>query len=199
MAHTEPERLRIPVVLGSIRRNRRSFNAARLLAERTAAAGHQTQLVDLRELSLPMYDEEEATESHPSVAVFKGLLDRADAVVWLSPEYNHSFTSVVKNAIDFLDQEIRRKPAAVCGLASGALGGARAVEQLKLVLIELHSLPIRESVYFADARTLFDAEGALLRPDLVPRIDHMLAELAWYARALKWGRTNLPIPQRPRR
>ncbi|HEX2325632.1 MAG TPA: NAD(P)H-dependent oxidoreductase, partial [Chloroflexota bacterium] len=80
----------IPVVLGSIRRNRRSFYPARLLAERVEAAGHRTELIDLRELRLPMYDEEEATDAHQAVLAFKATIARSDASVWLSPEYNHS-------------------------------------------------------------------------------------------------------------
>ena len=87
---------------------------------------------------------------------------------------------------------------AVCGLSGGALGGVRAVEQLKLVLIELHALPIRDSVYFTDARSLYDTEGNLPRPEFVRRADEVLAELAWYARALHWGRANLPLPERKR-
>lgn len=188
--------LNIPVILGSIRRGRRSHNPARLLAERIAATGHTTQLVDLRDLALPMFDEEEASERHANVEAFRLIIAESDAQVWLTPEYNHGYTSAVKNAIDYLHGEIRRKPAAVCGLSGGLIGGARAVEQLKAVLIELHVVPIRESVYFSDARTLFDDSGALLRPDLVNRIDNVIADLIWYARTLKLGRENVPLPQR---
>ena len=85
---------------------------------------------------------------------------------------------------------------AVCGLSGGGLGGARAVEQLKLVLIELHAVAIRDSVYFSDARSLFDQDGALLRPEYLGRIDDMLAELIWYARILTWGRAQVPLPMK---
>ncbi len=195
---TDNGTLFIPVVLGSIRKGRRSYYPARLLAERVAAAGHDTELLDLRDLALPMYDEEEASESHPSVTRLRETIGRSHASIWLSPEYNHSFTSAIKNAIDFLDDELRRKPIAACGLAGGVSGGIRATEGLKTVLIELHAVPIRESVHFGEARTLFDAEGALLRPEFIRRIDYMLAHLVWYARALNWGRAHLPVPERPR-
>ena len=191
-----PESLNIPVVLGSIRKGRRSFNAARLLVERIAEAGHRTQLVDLREYDLPMFDEEEASENHVGVAAFRQIIAESDAQVWLTPEYNHGYSSVVKNALDYLHGEIRRKPAAVCGLSGGGLGGARAVEQLKSVLIELHVVPIRESVYFSDARNLFDPSGALLRPEFLDRIDYVISDLAWYAQALRWARDTIPLPKR---
>lgn len=188
----------VPVILGSIRRERRSEGPARLLAERIVALGEQTRLVDLRELRLPHYDEEEATESTPAVREFREVIAASDASVWLTPEYNHGYTATIKNAIDYLHQEPRRKPVAVCGLSGGQIGGARAVEQLKLVLVELHAVPIRDSVYFNDARALFDESGVFRRADLLVRVDEMLAELFWYARTLRLGRESLPIPQRKR-
>ena len=188
--------LSIPVVLGSVRPNRRSYRPALLLGERIAAAGCRTELLDLRALDLPMYGHDPDVESGPSVLALRATLERADAVIWLTPEFNHGYSSAVKNAIDYLHGELRRKPMAVCGLSGGQLGGARAVEQLKLVLIELHGLPIRDSVYFSDARNLFDEAGTLLVPAYTRRIDDMLGELVWYARALRWGRETLPLPVR---
>ena len=98
LADARGHRLFIPVILGSIREKRCSFHPSRLLAERVAAAGHETELIDLRALALPMYDEADATEAHPSVMAFKAAIERSDASIWLSPEYNHSMTSALKNA-----------------------------------------------------------------------------------------------------
>lgn len=145
-----------------------------------------------------MYDEAESSEQHAAVGEFRRLLGESQASVWLTPEYNHGYTAAIKNAIDYLHGELRRKPVLVCGLSGGAIGGARAVEQLKLVLVELHAVTIRESIYFADARTLFDHGEAPRRTSLVERIDYAIAELDWYAQALVWGRDNVPIPQRQR-
>src|ERR1035437_6912925 len=143
-----------------------------------------------------MFDEEEASEQHHGVAAFRQIIAESAAQIWLTPEYNHGYSSVVKNALDYLHGEIRRKPAVVCGLSGGAIGGARAVEQLKSVLIELHVVPICESLYFTDARTLFDPEGLLRRPEFVDRIDYVISDLVWYAEALRWARETLPVPKR---
>jgi NAD(P)H-dependent FMN reductase len=190
--------LTIPVVLGSVRSGRLSERPAHLLVERLTALGCRAPLVDLRALDLPVYGQSPSQDDLPAVTELKTIMAEADAVVWLTPEYNHSFTSAVKNAVDYLHSEIRRKPVAVCGLSGGGLGGARAVEQLKLVLIELHAIPIRDSVYFSDARTLFDQDGTLQRPEYIGRIDDMLAELVWYSRILTWGRAQVPLPVRSR-
>ena len=186
--------LTIPVVLGSVREQRMSERPAHLLVERLTALGCTAPLLDLRALDLPVYGQTAEAGSLPSVLQLQTTAAQADAMLWLTPEYNHSYTSAVKNAVDYLHSEIRRKPVAVCGLSGGGLGGARAVEQLKLVLIELHAVTIRDSVYFSDARHLFDAAGTLLRPEYVQRIDDMLAELIWYARVLTYGRTQIPLP-----
>ena len=186
--------LSIPVVLGSVREGRQSERPAHLLVERLTALGCEAPLVDLRALDLPIYGQDAGADELESVGTLKATMGASDAAIILTPEYNHSFTSAVKNAIDYLHSELRRKPIAVCGLSGGGLGGARAVEQLKLVLIELHALPIRDSVYFSDAHGLFDDQGVLSRPEYVGRIDDLVGELIWYARALKWGRASVPLP-----
>jgi NAD(P)H-dependent FMN reductase len=190
--------LTIPVVLGSVRSQRLSERPAHLLVERLTAQGCQAPLLDLRELDLPIYGQHDDQDSLPAVGTLQAVAASADAVVWLTPEYNHSFTSATKNAVDYLHAELRRKPMAVCGLSGGNLGGVRAVEQLKLVLIEMHAVPIRDSVYFSDARTIFDDRGLLQRPEYLGRIDDMLAELVWYARVLTWGRDQVPLPKKSR-
>jgi|SRR5579875_1716114 NAD(P)H-dependent FMN reductase len=184
MSNWQADNLFIPVVLGSIRANRRSYRPAYLLAERVVAAGHRTDVVDLRTLDLPMFGQLDDPKAHPAVATFRQTLAEADAVILLTPEYNHGYSSAMKNALDYLSDELRRKPVAVCGLSGGMLGGARAVEQLKLVVIELRAVPIRDSVYFSDAAAIFDADGALQHTDYLRRIDQTLGELTWYARAL---------------
>jgi NAD(P)H-dependent FMN reductase len=188
--------LTIPVVLGSVRPRRLSERPAHLLVERLTRLGCRAPLVDLRALDLPIFGMSRDRDDLPTVAQLRTIATEADAIVWLTPEYNHGYTSAIKNAVDYLHAEIRRKPMAVCGLSGGGLGGARAVEQLKLVLIELHAVTIRDSVYFSDARNLFDQDGALLRPEYLGRIDDMLAELIWYARILTWGRAQVPLPMK---
>jgi NAD(P)H-dependent FMN reductase len=194
----DPSALTIPVVLGSVRQGRLSEGPAHLLVDRLTRLGCTAPLLDLRALDLPVFGMSRDQDDLPAVLQLKATAARADAIVWLTPEYNHGYTSAIKNAIDYLHGEITRKPMAVCGLSRGNLGGVRAVEQLKLVLLELRAVTIRDSVYFSDARNLHDRDGALLRPEYIGRIDDMLAELLWYTRILTWGRTHVPPPVRSR-
>ena len=184
----------VPVILGSVRDARRSHHAARVLHDRLEAAGHEAPILDLRELDLPIFTGADEQDSHPGVVAFRAALARSDASVWLSPEYNHAYTGAIKNAIDLVGDELRRKPVAACGLSGAGHGGIRATEALKAVLIEMRALPIRESVHFGDARNLFAEDGSLARPEFNGRVDTMIADLAWHARALRWARATLPLP-----
>jgi NAD(P)H-dependent FMN reductase len=161
-----------------------------LLAERIAAAGHEAAILDLKELDLPPYDDDEANDVHAGLIELRNAIGRSDASIWLTPEYNHGYTAAIKNAVDHLGDELQRKAVAVCGLSSGQMGGSRAVEQLKLVMIELHAVPIRDSVYFSNAGALFDDEGTALGDHVIERIDKVLTELAWYASALTEARRS---------
>jgi NAD(P)H-dependent FMN reductase len=148
----------------------------------------------LKELALPHYDGEESNHVHPGMIRLREAIEASDASVWLTPEYNHGYTAAIKNALDHLGAELRRKPVAVCGLSSGQMGGVRAVEQLKPVMIEMHAVPIRESVYFSNAGELFDEDGRLPHARIVERIDAVVAELIWYASALKAARVAQGAP-----
>ena len=71
----------------------------------------------------------------------------ADGLIVVSPEYNHGYPGPLKEVLDSLYEEYEHKPIGICG-AGGGLGGSRAVEQLRLVAIELKLVPIREALYF---------------------------------------------------
>jgi NAD(P)H-dependent FMN reductase len=182
--------LEIAIIIGSVRKDRLSERPARLIAARAEAAGHRPRLVDLRALALPIYDEEESTEQHPGVLAYKKLLSGVDATVWLSPEYNFTITAAIKNAIEHTPR-LRQTAAAVCGLSSGPFGGGRAIEHLRLIMPDMGIVAIPKIMRFSDAKNLFVGEE-LQRPEIARRVDELLEELAWYARALRWGRENLP-------
>jgi NAD(P)H-dependent FMN reductase len=126
-----------------------------------------------------------------SLAAISLRLDAADAFVVVTPEYNHSFPALLKNAIDWHLMEWRAKPVGfVC--YGGRSGGLRAVEQLRQVFGELHAVSIRDTLSFHGTDT-FDEQG---RPkdqegcDTAARL--MLDQLVWWALALRDARTKRP-------
>src|SRR6185436_9413407 len=106
--------------------------------------------------------------------------------------YNHGYPGELKLFLDEAYKEYHKKPLALFGVSDGGLGGARMVEQLRLVSIELHMVPIRNSVYFSNANNLFNNDGTLNDSikEYDARITKVFDELKWYGNALKVAREN---------
>jgi NAD(P)H-dependent FMN reductase len=150
-------------------------------------AGFEVEVVDLAELNLPFHDE----PAHPRLGQYEhdhtkewsAIVDRADAVVFVMPEYNYSFSAPLKNAFDFLHNEWRYKPVGFVSYG-GVSGGLRAVQQFKQVVTTLTMLPVPVQVAVQNfAQHLSDGE---FRPDegAEAAAKMMLDELARVAPAL---------------
>jgi NAD(P)H-dependent FMN reductase len=112
-----------------------------------------------------------------------------DGFVFVTAEYNHGIPAVLKNTLDYAYAEYNRKPAAFVGY--GGVGGARAVEQLRLVLSELQVAPLRHAVHVGGSEFLaMFLQGKTFAefPYLDDTVKPMLDDLVWWANALKAGR-----------
>ena len=150
------------------------------------------EAVDLRDYPLPLYNEPVAPIYQPaSHEIAKRLSARMadlDGYIFITAEYNHAPTGAMKNAIDYLYPELGRKPAAFVGY--GGVGGARAVEQLRLILIELRVAPLRDAVHIGMAEFRGIREGKTLSDFdyLTQSAQAMFEELAWWTKTLLSGR-----------
>jgi len=123
---------------------------------------------------------------------WRGRLDRADAFIVVTPEYNHGYPAPLKALIDSAKAEWQAKPVAFVSYG-GISGGSRAVEQLRQVFAELHSVTLRDGVSFINAWEQFDSSGKLREPARAARsLARMLAHLRWWAAALREARSNSP-------
>lgn len=178
--------LSIPVILGTAREGRRSEKAARYICEEMKKRPEiESELADVRDFRLPATDDTEESETAQKLAE---KFSRADGFVIVSPEYNHGYPGELKMMLDMLYPQYARKPLAICGVGSGVMGGVRMVEQLRLVAIEFHMVPIQPAVYFSNVKTLFDEQGHITDPSYGERVKKLLDELVWYGRALKRAR-----------
>lgn len=128
---------RIMIIIGSVRPGRIGLPIAHWVRDRVAAAGHDVDLVDLAELNLPFMDEPEhpakRAYTKPHTLAWSARVEQAEAVVLVSPEYNHSYSPALKNALDYLAHEWQGKPVGVVSYG-GASGGLRAAAALDAVL-----------------------------------------------------------------
>ena len=140
----------LQVIVGTTRQQRKGIGVGRWVQQAAEEhGGFDVELVDLAEVGLPIFDE----PNHPRLGQYvhqhtkdwSATVSRADAFVFVTPEYNHSFPAAVKNALDHLFVEWADKPA---GLVSygGVSAGLRAATALKPVLTALRMVPVVEAV-----------------------------------------------------
>ena len=147
----------------------------------------QTPLPD----TLPAFGEVLNDHDARLLASISPRLASADAFVLITPEYNRSFPASLKNAIDWHNAEWRAKPVGFVSYG-GVSGGLRAIEQLRLVLAELHAVTVRDSVSFANAWEKFDAVGDAKDAASLQAADRLLNQLVWWARALREAKVVAP-------
>ncbi len=116
---------------------------------------------------------------------------RADGLILVVPEYNHSFPGLLKHVLDTNLDEYIHKAVGVCGVSAGPFGGARMIQNLLPVLRELGLVAIFTDLHFGMAGKLFDpASGEITDPAYVRRVGKFVDELVWMARALRFAREN---------
>ena len=179
-----------PVILGTTRKGRMSAHAAQFVFSQLQKRNSvTTELIDIAELPLPVDDAGEAVkDSH-----FSGAMERADAIVIVTPEYNHSFPGLLKHVLDSCLKEYIHKAAGIVGVSAGVFGGARAIEHFQPVLRELGLVSIFWDVNFGTVEKVFDANGQLLDQAYIRRSDKFLNELIWMAKVLRYGRENIVL------
>lgn len=179
-----------PVVLGTSRQGRASESAAGFVLDHVSKRPDiRTELIDIRNVRLSIDDAGEAVKD----AKFSATVNEADALIFVVPEYNHSFPGLLKHVLDSNLKEYIHKAAGVCGVSAGPFGGARMIQSFLPVLRELGMVTIFWDVYFGNAGKLFDpATGKIGDPAYAGRLDKFLNELVWMARVLRFGRESLP-------
>ncbi|MEX0404775.1 NAD(P)H-dependent oxidoreductase [Aquibium sp. LZ166] len=185
---------KIGVVIGSTRENRFGDKPAQWIFDLAKARGDfEVELVDLRDYPLPFFEEQMSPAWGPSknetAQLWQKKVASLDGYIFTVAEYNRGPTAVLKNALDYAYNEWNNKPAAFVGY--GGVGGARAVEQLRLHAVELQMAPIRAGVHILmpDFVALMKGEAKLGGiPHLEDNAKGMLDQFAWWAKALKNAR-----------
>jgi NAD(P)H-dependent FMN reductase len=185
--------LKIKVILGSIRENRFGEQPAKWITEKAKQKGLDVELLDLRDYPLPMFAEPAVPASlkgnytNEIAKKWAAKIGEADGFIFTVAEYNHGYTSVLKNAIDFIYDEWLKKPVAFLGY--GANGGVRAVEQLKQVVnSNLQMQPVAAGVIISEFWNHLDEQGKLKTEPFEKSADGMIDQLIWLGNAMKAAR-----------
>jgi NAD(P)H-dependent FMN reductase len=185
--------LKVAIIIGSTRPGRKGEVVARwvheIAAKRTDAS---FEVVDIAAFDLPLLDEPLPPMmnqySKPHTRAWAAKIATFDAFVFVTPEYNHSTSGALKNAIDFLYREWNDKAAGFVGY--GSVGGTRAVEQLRLVMGEIKVADVRAQVALSMYTDFENFSIFKPRPQQVAAVNAMLDDLVAWGQALQTMRTR---------
>src|SRR3989344_4184396 len=200
-----PNALKIKIIVGSTRQNRFSERPAQwIFEEAKKLEGVDVELLDLHDYPMPFFDSPmppsmaKGQYSNEVVKKWAEKINDGDAFIIVTPEYNHGYPAVLKNALDVISPEWNKKPVGF--VSYGSALGARSVEQLRQVAVELQMASIKNAIHvpvdiFMAAMMGTGAAGPELFQPLRegPRGDRVQAffdELLWWTRALKAARTQ---------
>jgi NAD(P)H-dependent FMN reductase len=174
---------------GSTREDSYNKKLVKIAAEGAKVAGAEITYVDLRDLPMPIYDEDlEAKEGLPENArKFKELLKEHQGLLIASPEYNSSITAVLKNAIDWASRPEPGEPmlaaftgkvAAIMSASPGGLGGLRGLIHVRSILSSINVLVLPDQKAISSAFQAFDEEGKLKDPKQQESVEQLGSKLA---------------------
>jgi NAD(P)H-dependent FMN reductase len=187
---TNNRALSIPVILGTTRKGRMSEHAARFITRQIGKRdGVKTELIDISKLPMPVDDAGDGIKD----PAFSEKMVIADALVIVTPEYNHSFPGLLKHVLDSCLKEYIHKAAGIVGVSAGPFGGVRAIQDFLPVMRELGLVNIFWDVNFGTVSKVFNESGKLLDEAFVSRADKFLNELIWMAKTLRYGRDNIAL------
>ena len=172
----------IPVLLGTGREGRQSENVAKFVYEQVKLVGIETELVDVRDHVTPSTIPTWQPGVEPSS--WAKIMNRADGLIIVCPEYNHSFPGEFKIVFDSAYDEYMHKPVAFVPVSAGGFGGTRLVETLQNVVLETGMVPVTHVWNASKVKDMFDEGGRMLDEKAEGRFRKVLDELVWFANIL---------------
>ncbi len=187
--------LNIKVILSSVREGRQGEKVAKwILSQIKQQKDLSVELVDLKDWPFPYFNNP-LSPSHPDFkqnsemgSKWEEMVKQTDGFIIVTPEYNHGYPASLKSALDQTYYPWNKK--AVGFVSYGSVGGARAVEQLRQVAVELQMAPIREAVHIMGVRSAIDENGQPQDQALNDKAKGFIESLIWWTKALKDARTS---------
>jgi NAD(P)H-dependent FMN reductase len=159
---------------------------AKFLAARLGQQA-ETEILDLAEYDFPMMEERLRMEENPPAGLreFSEKLQRADALLIVSPEYNGGYPGVLKNALDYFGPaEYKNKPFGIATVSAGGFGGQMCLSQLRLIALGLGGFPIPAAFPVSVVQNSFDEDGNPLEERYEKSAAAFIGSLRWYAEAI---------------
>lgn len=174
----------IPVILGTVRQGRMSESVAKFILEQVMKyEAVNTELIDIRDIPITTQD----AGTNAKDPVFSAKMKQADALIIVTPEYNHGYPGMLKHVLDTNYEEYFHKAVGFCAVSAGVFGGCRVIEALLPVVKAYGMCPIQADLNFSEVNKLFDTSGKLLDEAVyIRRFERFMTELMWMAKTLKY-------------
>jgi NAD(P)H-dependent FMN reductase len=188
--------LNLAVIIGSVRDGRFGPTVANWFLSRVEGP-FEVDVIDVADVRLPLnmpsYGEQPSADTAEVLAELTPRLERADAFVVITPEYNHSYPASLKNLIDWHFTQWQAKPVALVSYG-GQSGGRHAIEHLRHVFAELHAMTLRDTISITKYFEQFGEDGTPIDPtELNAAAKTLLTQLEWWAGALAEARQKGPL------
>ncbi|SYZ74744.1 putative flavoprotein [Candidatus Zixiibacteriota bacterium] len=177
----------LPIILGSTRRGRQSPKVARFIYKHLSQTGRvTTEILDLQEYNFPMMEERLRLRDDPPPRLqeFADKVNSADGLVIVTPEYNNGYPAPLKNALDYLLPEFKRKPIGIISVSGGPFGGLNALAQLRLVLLMMGAIPLPLRFPVMNIRESFNDDGTPNDERYNKSAAAFIEELLWLTEAV---------------
>jgi NAD(P)H-dependent FMN reductase len=186
--------MKVTILLGSVREGRQTHRAAYYLEQRLKESEIETDLIDLAEDWLPVLGYESGSEDEErQIKSIGERLDNSDALIFVTPEYQASFSGVIKNAIDHYYPEFNKKPIGIVAASAGGMAGINAAKQLQQVILGVGGFPMPLSFLVPGVHNAFDDSYTPQNEKVVKSADQFLEEFLWFAGALTQKRKKEEI------
>jgi NAD(P)H-dependent FMN reductase len=178
------KKIHIPVVLATAREGRESEKVAKFIHKKlTDREDVDTEIVDVKDHlygeTVPSWIEDDRTKK------WKSIVEESDAIIFVIPEYNHSYPGEFKILFDGAFKEYDKKPLAAVGVSSGGFGGTRVIEEFLHLVTATSGVPVPASLNISNVADSFTEEGSVNDEHIIKRTGKMIDTVLWYANKFK--------------
>lgn len=174
--------MKITIILASIREERKSHRFAEYLLTEIKNRKVSITLIDLQKTNLPSFGTQ--PDSYENIEYLRKILAESDGLIFISPEYHQTYTSTLKNMVEYYWPEFNRKPIGVATTSAGKLGGVQASMHLQSLILALGGYPIPIRLLVPEIQNVFDENSNPLQDDIKINTEKFLDEFLRFSEVI---------------
>lgn len=178
---------KITILYGAIREGRLSIRAAVALKNALEQSGKATvTFIDIKDYALPVMEARLKDMPNPPANLLEisNALETADGIIFVTPEYNNSYSGALKNAIDYFTKEWAKKPIGIACGSNGKQGGINASNLLQLLVLALGAFPMPYKLLVPELHLSLDEEGVPQNEMMAKNLQRFVDEYLWFVGAI---------------